>query len=189
MTHRRSRASAAALLTMILSLALCAGAWAQGGDEPVSSDDPTLLEPRTGEEGTVPATGSEGSGSDQCPGARSSLNARTGECERDRDCENFTFQEEAQRFYISRGGPEEDDHDLNRDSNEDDQACEELPSENDGGGDSDDEGTPSGGIDSGFGPVTPAPETDAPLPLGLVGAGLGVLGLVGLGVARLRRAG
>jgi len=69
-----------------------------------------------------------------------------------------------------------------------------LPSRDDGGstsGEDSDDDTPSGSVDSGFGPVAPESEADAPPPIALVGTGLGVLALVGLGlgVARTRRAG
>ncbi len=68
--------------------------------------------------------------------------------------------------------------------------CEESSSSGDsgGGGDSDND-TPSGSVDSAYGPVAPAREADAPLPLAIVCGGLGLLGLVGLRVARTRRAG
>lgn len=136
--------------------------------------------------------GNEGSASDPCPGRESVSNGRGG-CERDRDCTtDFRFQEEAQRFFRSRGGPEQDPHELNADPEEDDLACDDLPSENDGGsgggGDFDDD-TPSGGVDSGYGPVAPERQADSPLPFALLGAGLGVLALVGIGVGRLRRSG
>lgn len=43
----------------------------------------------------------------------------------DRDCSDFDTQPEAQAFFISEGGPEEDPHDLDRDGNG--IACESLP--------------------------------------------------------------
>ncbi len=66
MTHRRSRASAVALLTVILALVLCAAAWAQDGDEPVSSEELTTQaagEVRVG--GDAEVVGGE-SGADNC---------------------------------------------------------------------------------------------------------------------------
>lgn len=45
-----------------------------------------------------------------------------------------------------------------------------------------DDDTPSGGVDSGYGPAA-APEAGASFPLTLVGAGPAVLALLGLGVA------
>lgn len=209
MTHRRSRAGAAALLTVGLSLALCTGAWAQGmaepppgepppppsppGDRPPlpsppssSPDPPTSRGPIAPERvGSAPVAAT---GTDDCPSGQV-LNSESGECERDRDCPEFDAQEEAQRFFESRGGPEEDPHRLNADPEEDDTACDNLPRANDGGGsgdDVDDEGNPSGGVDSGYGPVAPVREASSPLPF--VG-GLGLLLVVGLGAARLRRAG
>jgi len=43
----------------------------------------------------------------------------------DRDCNDFTTQEEAQAFFIAAGGPQRDPHRL--DSNHDGVACESLP--------------------------------------------------------------
>lgn len=165
MMHRSSYPSAGALLILLLLLALSPPAWAQGGDEPVSSDEPSTQAQGEGtgeEEGGAEAAGSE----------------------RDRDCSDFDTREEAQEFLESRGGPDEDPHQLDEDPGEDDgQACENLPSEG-----SDDD-TPSGGVDSGYGPVVPESAAGAPPTIALVGTGLGVLALVGLGVARTRRAG
>ncbi len=44
----------------------------------------------------------------------------------DKNCADFTTQQEAQEFYIRNGGPIIDPHDLDRDS--DGIACETLPS-------------------------------------------------------------
>ncbi len=167
MTHRRSRVSTAALLTVILSLVLCAGASAQDGDEPVNSDDPTVR--AQGEGGAEDESGAEAAGG------------------RDVDCSDFDTQEEAQRFFESQGGPDEDPHRLDEDPGEDDgQACENLPSEGDVGARDDDE-TPAGSVESGYGPVNPEPEAGSSLPLA-IGAGLGLITLLGLGILRLRRA-
>lgn len=167
MTHRRSRPSAVALLTVTLSLALCAGAWAQDGDEPVSSDDPTVQPQGEG--------GAEDGGRAEATGGR------------DLDCSDFDTQEEAQRFFEEQGGPEEDPHRLDEDPGEDDgQACENLPSEGDVGAGDDDE-TPAGSVESGYGPVRPQPEVGAwPLLLG-GGAAVGILILLGFGLLRLPR--
>lgn len=43
----------------------------------------------------------------------------------DRDCSDFDTQEEAQEFFESEGGPDEDYHNLDRDG--DGVACETLP--------------------------------------------------------------
>ena len=43
----------------------------------------------------------------------------------DRDCSDFKTQEEAQKFFISQGGPQKDPHRLDRDG--DGVACENLP--------------------------------------------------------------
>lgn len=143
--------------------------WAQGGDEPASSDGPNVQAQGEGigeEEG-----GAEGAGS-----------------ERDLDCSDFETQEEAQRFFESRGDFDEDPHRLDEDPGEDDgRACEDLPSGNEdgsGGGGSDND-TPSGSVDSGFGPVSPAPEASESSPLALGAAGLDILVVGGLGVGRL----
>ena len=153
MTHRR-RMSAVALLTVVLSLALCAGAWGQSAEEPAGSDNP-------------PAAQREGSGEEA--GATAS--------ERDVNCSDFETQEEAQRFFEEQGGPEKDPHRLDEDPGEDDgRACENLPSEDagsgagsegDGGRDGE---TPVGSVDSGYGPVAPAREVRPIAPIGLVAA-------------------
>lgn len=44
--------------------------------------------------------------------------------EDDRDCADFTTQAEAQEFFESEGGPDEDPHGLDRD--EDGRVCESL---------------------------------------------------------------
>ena len=182
MPHRLSHLSAAALLTALLLLLVAAPAWAQGGDEPVSSDDPSAQ----GEEPTAEEGGEvSGASTDDARNGRNDVN-----------CEEFQFQEEAQELFDRQGGREGGDEDrLDEDPGPDDgQACEDLPSRGDGGdtagGDTDDD-TPSGGVDSGFGPVAREPAGDAPPPIALVGTGLGVLALVALGlaVARTRRAG
>jgi excalibur calcium-binding domain-containing protein len=49
----------------------------------------------------------------------------------DRDCSDFSTQEEAQRFFINAGGPSSDPHRL--DANRDGRACESLPSGGGGG--------------------------------------------------------
>ncbi len=156
---------------MIISLVLCAGALAQGGDDPVSAEAPTVLGPSSGEEDVGEEEGVEATASDQ-----------------DLDCSDFNTQDEAQRFFESRGGPDEDLHRLDEDPGEDDgRACENLPSDN-GGGDVDDDETPAGSVDSGFGPVDPGPEAGARLSLTGAGAGIGLLIMLGLGLLRLRRA-
>jgi hypothetical protein len=103
MTHRRSRASAIALLTVTLVLALCAAAWAQADDERVRSDDPAV----------------------QVPGTQAMIGVA--DSERDLDCRDFDTQEQAQEFFESRGGPDQDPHRLDEDG--DGRACENLPRE------------------------------------------------------------
>lgn len=175
MPHRPSHLSATALLTVLLLLALSAPAWAQGGDEPVRSDDPSAEQ---GEEGAGEASGA-GTGASDARNGRNDVN-----------CEDFDFREDAQAFYERQGGRAGGDEDkLDEDPGPDDgEACEHLPSrggESPGGGGDFDGDTPAGGIDSGYGPMAPASEAGPPLPL--IGGGLGVLALVGLGVARTRR--
>jgi hypothetical protein len=83
----------------------------------------------------------------------------------DRDCSDFTFQEEAQRFFERHGGSRANNvDDLDRDR--DGKACERLPSETD---------TPIGGIDTGAGGTAGASGGGSPLPFVLGGAGLGLL--------------
>ena len=43
----------------------------------------------------------------------------------DRDCSDFTFQEDAQAFFVAQGGPAEDPNNLDADN--DGIACEALP--------------------------------------------------------------
>ena len=146
MTHRRSRTSATALLTIIVSLALCAVAWAQGSDEPTTSDEPAMQGqgPGNGEEDGQEVSGSGTGGSD----------ARNGRD--DMNCDDFRFQEDAQEFFERQGGLQGGDEDkLDEDPGEDDgQACEDLPSRDEGGstgGEDFDDDTPSGGVASGYG--------------------------------------
>ncbi len=153
MTHRRSRASAVALLTVILALVLCAAAWAQDGDEPVSSEEPTTQaagEVRVG--GDAEVVGGE-SGADNCA--------------------------------IRSVGDDEFEFDRCEESN---RAVDETSGGSNRSDDFEDDGAvPSGSVDSGYGPVAPTREAGLSLPL--VGAGVGLLLVVGLGAARLRRAG
>jgi hypothetical protein len=93
-----------------------------------------------------------------------------GECERDRDCPEFSSHEEAQSFFESRGGPEQDPHRL--DGNDDGEACEDF----DFGGDK-----PRGGVETGFGGMAPRSGTQSgaepvSLPLAFGGALLVILG-------------
>ncbi len=154
----------------------CAAAWAQGEDEG-GGDEPPVEAQGSG-------TRAEAAGSDDATNGRDDLN-----------CEDFRFQEDAQDFFDRQGGLEGGDEDrLDEDPGDDDgDACEDLPSRDvqggsSGGSDLDDDGTPSGGVDSGFGPKAPAPEVGAPPGTLIVGAGLGVFMLIGLGIVRLRRA-
>ncbi len=96
----------------------------------------------------------------------------------DRDCSDFSSQEEAQDFFESEGGPEEDPHGLDADN--DGQACEDSDF---GGGDGD---VPEGGIDSGSGPTTGPKEEDGASPFALGALALVVVG-VGLGTTAVRR--
>lgn len=150
MTHRRSRASAVALLTVILALALCAGAWAQDGDERVTTQ--AAGEVRVG--GDAEVVGGE-SGADNC----AIRSVGDDEFEFDRCEESNRAVDET-----SGGSNESDDFE-------------------------DDGAVPSGSVDSGYGPVAPTREASLSLSLVIVGAGLGLLAVVALGVARLRRAG
>ena len=83
----------------------------------------------------------------------------------DRDCADFASQQEAQDFFESEGGPEEDPHRLDADN--DGQACED--SDFGGGGVGSDGDVPEGGIASGFGPTTGQQEPRDAHPL-LLGA-------------------
>jgi Excalibur calcium-binding domain len=108
-------------------------------------------------------TGSRGSNrqSNKQGGDRSDVGSA-----RDRNCHrDFTFQEEAQRFFERHGGSRSNNVDgLDRDR--DGIACEDLPSEN---------GAPVGGVDTGAGGAATATDGGSPLPFVLGGAGLGLL--------------
>jgi hypothetical protein len=83
----------------------------------------------------------------------------------DRNCPDFTFQEQAQRFFERHGGSRANNVDgLDRDR--DGVACERLPSEGD---------APVGGIDTGGGGTATASGGGSPVPFALGGAGLGLL--------------
>ncbi len=155
MTHRRSRASAVALLTVILALVLCAPAWAQDGDERVSSEELTtqsVRQVRVG--GDAEVVGGE-SGADNCA--------------------------------IRSVGDDDFEFDRCEESN---RAVDETSGGSNGSDDFEDDGAvPSGSVASGYGPVAPTREAGLSLSLVIVGAGLGLLAVVALGVARLRRAG
>ena len=180
MPHRR-RPSTAALLTALLLLAVSTPALAQDGEEATSSENPA----GQGEGSDTAGEGST-SGADNCdPNYQGACLDPDSE---DYDCEGGGG--DGPRYVP---GPLEvvgdDPSGLDTDD-PDNIACEESLSSGDsgGGGDSDND-TPSGSVDSGYGPVAPAREADAPLPLAIVCGGLGLLGLVGLGLARTRRAG
>ncbi len=185
MTHRRSRVSTAAFLTVILSLVLCAGAWAQELDDPTSSEDRAVEGQATDNRGDVSAE-QAGECHPSYEGACLDPNAS------DYDCEGGGGN--GPRFVR---GPirvvGDDPFDLDTDD-PDNIACEESASGGfddaagyDAGGY--DSGTPSGGIASGYGPVAPAREAGPSPALLIGGAGLGVLALAGLGAGRLRRGG
>lgn len=139
MTHRRSRASAVALLTVALALVLCASARAQAA-----------AEVRVG--GDAEVVGGE-SGADNCA--------------------------------IRSVGDDDFEFDRCEESN---RAVDETSGGSNGSDDFEDDGAvPSGSVETGYGPVAPTREAGLSLPL--VGAGVGLLLVVGLGAARLRRAG
>ncbi len=99
----------------------------------------------------------------------------------DRDCPDFESQDEAQNFFESEGGPEDDPNRLDADN--DGQACEDS----DFGG-SDGGGVPEGGVDSGFGGTEgPKVEGGGAPTLALEGLLLAVFGGLGLGAIVLRR--
>ena len=168
--YRGSREGTAALLTITLSLALCASAWAQAGDEPTASSEPSTQQ--RPEEPTAAAAERNG---------RNDVN-----------CGDFRFREDAQEFFHRQGGREGGDEDRLAEDR-DGQACETLPSGATAGGDDAggydaagydaggyDDSTPVGGVDSGYGPTKDA---DSPL---VIGEGLGLFALLGFGIVRLR---
>jgi len=209
MTHRRSRASAAAFLTVISSLALCAGAWAQSLDDQYGIDGPPVQNPDPGgTAGQEPSTGEEegadstGSGEE---GADSTGSGEEGADNCDPNYEGACLDPNASDFDCEGGegdGPRfvqgpirvvgDDPFDLDRDGNgiacEDDGAGDGGGGSG-GGGDIDDEGDPTGGVDSGYGPVAPPREASSPLALVVGAAGFGILVLLGLAGVGLRRAG
>ncbi len=139
MTHRRSRASAVALLTVILALVFCAAALTTQAAGEVRAGDAEVV-------------GGE-SGADNCA--------------------------------IRSVGDDDFEFDRCEESN---RAVDETSGGSNGSDDFEDDGAvPSGSVETGYGPVAPTREAGLSLPL--VGAGVGLLLVVGLGAARLRRAG
>ncbi len=174
---------------MILSLVLCAAAWAQVGPAPRPPSGGSLspVGPSTGPAATTPA-GEEGG---EVSGTGAGTSARNGRD--DVNCDDFRFQEEAQDFFERQGGLRGGDEDkLDEDPGEDDgRACEDLPSRDEGGsagGEDFDDDTPSGGVASGYGPPAPtrgATTTDGRPPFGLlVGGTLLALCLIAAAVTR-----
>jgi Excalibur calcium-binding domain len=106
----------------------------------------------------------------------------------DRDCPDFSSQEEAQRFFESQGGPGQDPHRL--DADDDGQACEDFDYGGGSEGGSGDSGKPKGGVQAGFGGLAPRVETAwtarASLPFVVGGV---LLMLVGVGVLIASRSG
>jgi len=161
----------ALLIAVLASLALCASALAQDEDQygvPPGDNGEPLPPPPLEPPPSDPGSGSDGDGCD----SGEVRNAETGECERDRDCPEFSSQEEAQDFFVSRGGPDEDPHRLNGDPEEDDDACEDT----DFGGD--DGASPEGGVDSGLGGTASDLSVETgPSPLALGGGALALIAL------------
>jgi hypothetical protein len=94
--------------------------------------------------------------------------ARVRKAAADKDCPDFTFQEDAQDYFDRNGGSEDNDFD-NLDAEGDGLACESLPSRDD---------APTGGPDTGGGGTAPPPNggsSAGPLPFVLGGAALGLL--------------
>ena len=180
MDRRRPIALLAALM---LALALCAPAWAQGEDAETTGD-PAAVEAQGADgegDSSTEGSGAEGDGFENTNGVD------------DVNCEeDFDFQEEAQRFFESQGGLDgEDEDNLDDDSPEPDDgdACESLPSEDSGsedtgGGDSG--SFPAGGVDSGAGGTAPIAEPawlDS-LPVAVIG---GLVTILLLGARAVRR--
>jgi hypothetical protein len=163
-----------------LVLAWATTAYAATADVPAVTprDDATAGRTATKEDARNEArnvqTGSgDSENSSQTSGSGDSSNTQTNrqggaddtDLDRDRDCSDFTFQEQAQRFFERHGGSRANNVDgLDRDR--DGVACESLPSEGD---------APVGGIDTGGGGTATASDGGSPVPFGLGGAGLGLL--------------
>lgn len=95
----------------------------------------------------------------------------------DRDCPEFSSQEEAQEFFEDQGGPEEDPARL--DADDDGEACEDFFEDSLSV-------VPRGGVDAGVGADDATPQNAAPL--FLVGlAGVAVAGLLGTTLFLRRR--
>jgi hypothetical protein len=86
----------------------------------------------------------------------------------DRDCPDFSSQEEAQDYFDENGGSATNNFDL-LDADGDGIACEDLPS------DSGTSGSPSGGVDTGGGGMAAPSTREGPLVPVLGGAGAGLL--------------
>ncbi len=184
---RGLRGGWALLITVLVLLALCVPALAGGTGDDQYGPPPGPSDGGGDPSGNGPDGGGSASGSDGC-GSGEVRNPETDDCERDRDCtEDFEFQEEAQRFFESRGGPDEDPHDLDDDSPEPDDgvACESLPSEDEDSG-----SAPEGGVDSGLGgtAANASAEAGEGLPLAFSGGALTLLVLTAGGLAVSRRA-
>jgi hypothetical protein len=93
--------------------------------------------------------------------------ASVGTAQTDRDCPDFATQEEAQDYFRANGGDENNNVD-NLDADGDGIACEDLPSRSA-------DGTPVGGVDTGWGGTAAGPDDPAPLAFVLTGVGLGLL--------------
>ncbi len=172
----------AVLLSLLALLMLSGSAFAQGADEApgaaaagtVDEDSPEGGDAKVEAQGA----GSDGSGSVDGEGTSDSTNGQD-----DVNCDDFQFQEDAQEFFRSQGGSDEDR--LDEDDGEDDGiACEDLPSRDEGG----ENDFPEGGVETGLGGATAGPSggSRVNLPLAAGGTALALLSL-GLAAIALRR--
>ncbi len=134
-----------------------------------STDEPASSEPARGED--IP-TDQEVSKT-QASGDDAAEVEAAGE---DRDCSDFSTQEEAQEYFEGQGGDETNNVD-NLDADSDGVACESLPSGS----------APSGGIDTGGGGTADKVVEHADGPAAFVGLGAALGLLLGLAAVALRR--
>lgn len=177
---RALRFAIGALLALALSSAPTAYGAAAGAAGTPGDDQATTRAASAGDARNEQRSDQTGSGdvqnTNETTGGRSSSNTQVNgqrrksrlNAARDRDCSDFTFQEQAQRFFERHGGSRDNDVD-NLDTDGDGVACERLPSEGN---------TPVGGIDTGAGGTAVAGGGGSPLPFALGGAGLGLVMLL-----------
>lgn len=160
-------------LTVVVALALASPAAGQDAAVPgvPLEEESALPDEQTGTS-DIEAPAEDPEAGERSPGDGGSTESnaapevRAAQAE-DRNCPDFDFQEDAQEYFEENGGSAENNVD-ELDADGDGEACESLPSRDDGDiADGDDAVPPRGGIDTGLGGTARERDLSVLAPLGL----------------------